>query len=71
MPKPTYYERVYAQLTTPKTIPDLIDELGLPSGKQIYVIDGIKKGITLGTIEKISTSGEKRLWLGHWFVQRS
>ena len=34
-------------------------------GPSIYVVKALKRGITLGLIEKLQTPGEKRLYMGH------
>ena len=68
MPK-SYYDQLLEHLSeTPTTIEDLMEKMDLPSTKQTYVIDAIKKGLRLQTIvQTINPSEVKRLYLGHLY----
>jgi hypothetical protein len=62
----TYYERILSILTESDiTIEEMLIKLDLEYSKLTYVIDGLKKGISYGTIIKNANYKEKRLWLGH------
>ena len=68
MPK-SYYDQLLEHLTkTPSSIEDLMKKMDLPTAKQTYVIDAIKKGLRLQTIvQTINPSEVKRLYLGHLY----
>jgi hypothetical protein len=67
----SYYDQLLDHLSeTPTTIEDLMKKMDLPSAKQTYVIDAIKKGLRLQTIvQTINPSEVKRLYvyIGHLY----
>jgi hypothetical protein len=75
MSKVTYYERILAVMQPGQTytfdqIVDLIeppasDYVAPKSNKTPYIGKGLGTGISAGTIVKIVTPGEKRIYNGH------
>ena len=65
----SYYDRILTVLPSeePITFPGLLAKLNVSTDKTTYVIDGLKKGIKLGTIKMIQVPLEKRLYVGHWY----
>jgi hypothetical protein len=68
----TYYSKVLDHLSeNPITIEELIVLMNVPSTKQTYIIDAIKKGLDLNTITQIKNPLEtKRLYLGHTYCKK-
>lgn len=50
------------------TTDDILVAIDEPATKLTYAIDGLKKGIAKGLVQKIETPGEKRLWAGHRYA---
>ena len=62
----SYYEQVFSILTnTPVTFEELMEHFS--DHKKTYVIQAIKKGIVLGTIQQHIVVGNKRLYSGHMY----
>lgn len=65
----SYYDKILTVLPEdePISFPSLLAKLNLPTSKTTYVIDGLKKGIKLGTIRIIQVPFETRLYIGHLY----
>ncbi len=62
----SYYEQVFNILThTPITFEELMEHF--VDYKKTYVIQAVKKGIILGTIQQHIVVGNKQLYVGHMY----
>ena len=61
----SYYDKILTVLPVNETVSfsGLLAKLNVSTYKTTYVIDGLKKGIKLGTIKMIQVPLEKRLYV--------
>jgi len=61
----SYYDKILTVLPVNETVSfsGLLAKLNVSTDKTTYVIDGLKKGIKLGTIKMIQVPLEKRLYV--------
>lgn len=69
--KMSYYQKLLTILsdTNPMGLTEIMEEMEVFSHKETYVIAAIKKGLDIGSVIKIDTPGEKRLYKGHTYLK--